>query len=44
MGDQNKKKKYQKPSWEKQEMYERFALACTKLYKNSGCESNKKTS
>jgi hypothetical protein len=35
--EKNKKRKvYQKPSWQKQEMFERFAQACGKKYGGGG--------
>jgi hypothetical protein len=41
--DKNKKKTYQKPSWEKEEMYERFALACGKLPAHQGCSDKRQS-
>jgi hypothetical protein len=39
MEKNHQRKVYQKPSWQKQEMFERFAAACTKTTK--ACTTNK---
>jgi hypothetical protein len=31
MEKNNQRKVYQKPSWQKQEMFERFSMACPKI-------------
>jgi hypothetical protein len=31
MEKNNQRKVYQKPSWQKQEMFERFSMACAKM-------------
>lgn len=37
--EKNKKRKvYQKPSWQKQEMFERFAASCAKMH--SSCSQS----
>jgi hypothetical protein len=35
------KKEYQKPVWEKQQLFERYALVCTCIRRNS-CTSGKR--
>jgi hypothetical protein len=38
---ENKKRKvYQKPGWQKQEMFVRFALSCAKKYGGKGCTTD----
>lgn len=38
MTPEREKKSYQKPTWERQEMFERFALACSKITsQQAGC-------
>lgn len=39
MEKNNQRKVYQKPSWQKQEMFERFAHVCDKLIKK--CNAGK---
>jgi hypothetical protein len=35
------KKVYQKPGWQKQEIYERFVMSCShKTGQNTGCTNN----
>jgi hypothetical protein len=36
------KKSYEKPTWVRQEMFERFALGCTKI--NNTCKPNQRFS
>jgi hypothetical protein len=45
MEKNNKRKVYQKPSWQKQEMFERFAVSCGKKGAGStgGCHSPSKS-
>ena len=39
--DQDQQKEYQKPAWEKQQLFERFTMACDKNCPNHGTQTAK---